>query len=289
MEYNDNAQLDPSLVAPTSGGGMGGRGGGIAVGGIGGIIVLLLSLVLAVNPGSILGNATDQQPQPQNQTQCRTGADIKRNRDCRFQAFMTSLNSYWTKALPGHQSATMQPFVGRVNTGCGAATSEVGPFYCPADQKIYLDTSFFDELKSRFGAQGGDAAEAYVVAHEYGHHIQNETGTMARAQQDRSTGPDSASVRLELQADCYGGVWLRHATDDPNGPIKSISQDDLNRAVDAAQAVGDDRIQERATGRVDRESWTHGSAEMRKYWLAQGYNSGDPRQCDTFAANAHVG
>lgn len=299
MEYNENASLDTDLVRPTSGGGgfgggMGsGRGGGLAVGGLGGIIILILSLffgpgLLGSDPGT--GTQDQAQTQQQANTQCKTGADIKNNRECRFTAFMTSLNQYWSTAIKsGHQSAVMQPFKGQVNTACGAATSEVGPFYCPGDQTIYLDTDFFDTLQQQFGAQGGDAAEAYVVAHEYGHHISNEIGTMAQAQQDRSTGPTSSSVRLELQADCFGGVWLRHATDDPNSPIKTITEDDLNRAVDAAQAVGDDTIQQRAQGRVDREAWTHGSAAMRKQWLATGYNSGDPSKCDTFAPNAPVG
>lgn len=291
MEFNENATLDDSLVNTTVSGG-GGRGGGMVIGGTGGIIVLILSLVFGFNPGDILG-AEPQQRQPDivagQKPQCRTGADAKSNRECRFVAYMNGLATFWPTQLDGATSAKMQPFKGSVNTACGAATSAVGPFYCPADRLIYLDTDFFDDLQRRFGAQGGDAAEAYVVAHEYGHHIQNLTGQMEIAQRDRSTGPDSAGVRLELQADCYAGVWLSHATEGPNAQIKSLSQDDLNRAVDAAKAVGDDKIQQRATGRVDRESWTHGSAKMRQYWLAQGFNTGNARQCDTFAANAPVG
>ena len=139
----------------------------------------------------------------------------------------------------------------------------------------------------QLGAQGGDAAEAYVIAHEYGHHIQNLTGVMSQVQsQGRQTGPTSPQVRLELQADCYAGVWMRNATADPNSPISEITQEDIDRAVDAAIAVGDDRIQEMSTGEVSPESWTHGSSAQRKQWLARGFNTGDPNQCNTFSADA---
>jgi predicted metalloprotease len=152
---------------------------------------------------------------------------------------------------------------------------------------VYLDLGFFDQLTGQLGAQGGDAAEAYVLAHEFGHHIQNLTGTMQRVQSSRQgTGPTSPGVRLELQADCYAGVWFRHATEDPQSPITEVTQEDLDRAVDAAQAVGDDRIQQKMQGQVSPETWTHGSAAMRRQWLAQGFNTGDPNKCDTFAKNA---
>ena len=142
-------------------------------------------------------------------------------------------------------------------------------------------------LKGQLGAAGGDAAEAYVIAHEYGHHISNLTGVLAKAQSSgNTTGPASAQVRLELQADCYAGAWLKNAASDPSSPIKSITADDVNRAVDAALAVGDDRIQLKSTGAVTPESWTHGSSAMRKRWLAIGFNDGDPSQCNTFTADA---
>jgi uncharacterized protein len=174
-----------------------------------------------------------------------------------------------------------------VSTACGTATSAVGPFYCPADTTVYLDLGFFDQLTTELGAQGGDAAEAYVFAHEFGHHIQNLTGTMRKVQaQGQTTGPRSPAVRLELQADCYAGVWFSQAADDPNSPIAEVTARDLERALDAAAAVGDDRIQERARGQVSPESWTHGSAALRQKWLDQGFRSGDPNTCDTFARNA---
>jgi predicted metalloprotease len=163
----------------------------------------------------------------------------------------------------------------------------VGPFYCPADTTVYLDLGFFDQLTTQLGAEGGDAAEAYVLAHEFGHHIQQLTGTMARVQGGpQGTGPTSAGVRLELQADCYAGVWFSHATSDPDSPISEVSPDDLDRALDAAAAVGDDRIQQKAQGQVTPESWTHGSAANRQKWLQRGFSTGDPERCDTFAAGA---
>lgn len=288
MEFNDNARLDSSQV---QGGGGGGAGGKIAVGGIGGLVVLLLALFLGIDPSSILG--AGEQPTTTTTgtsnpyTTCTQGSDIRKNQECRWVAYANTINGYWATVVDGYQPATTKTFTGQISTGCGTATSAVGPFYCPADRTVYLDTSFFAELTSRFGAQGGQAAEFYVIAHEYGHHIQNLVGTMDKVQQaGQQSGPTSPSVRLELQADCYGGAALKHSTDDPNSPVKSFTQDDLNRALDAAQAVGDDRIQQRSAGRVDRESWTHGSSANRKYWLGTGFSTGQPNQCRTFDANA---
>lgn len=292
MQYNDNARLDPGQV---SGGGGGGGGGRIAVGGgIGMMIVLfLLSQLLGVDLTSMAGGSTTQPQEdpnaPNPYANCRTGGDIKTNRDCRFVAYTNSIQGYWSQTLQGYKTTQTRIFTGQISTGCGTATSAVGPFYCPADQYVYLDTGFFDQLTGQLGAKGGDAAEAYVIGHEYGHHISNQIGTMREAQSAGNvTGPDSPQVRLELQADCFAGVWLKNATADPQGPIAQVTPDDLNRAVDAAQAVGDDRIQQQTQGRVDRESWTHGSSAMRKQWLSTGYQSGDPNRCDTFANNAKV-
>lgn len=283
MQYNDNAQLDSSQVQG-SGGGFGGGGGRIAVGGIGGIIIMVLALLFGFDPGALLGGSSSG---PQTTTndfaQCKTGADVKANRDCRFVAYTNSIQSNWSKVLPGYEPTQTRIFTGQTQTGCGTATTQVGPFYCPADKYVYLDTSFFDVLTQQLGAAGGDAAEAYVIAHEYGHHISDLTGVLDKVQAaGQQTGPDSPQVKLELQADCYAGVWLKNATKDPNSPIAAITQDDVNRAVDAALAVGDDRIQKETTGRVDREAWTHGSSAMRKQWLGTGFNSGDPNQCNTF-------
>lgn len=293
MKYNERAQLDTSQVSKRGGG-----GGRVALGGGAGLIVIILALVFGLgDPGELLNQLGTGQPgtgQPeqtgapgQDYEQCKTGADAANDPECRLVAFTNSIQGYWAKAYPeGYQEIVVQHFSGSVATACGNATSAVGPFYCPGDSKVYIDLDFYADLTGQLGAQGGDAAEAYVLAHEFGHHLQNLLGTMQQAQTDRSTGPKSAQVRLELQADCYAGTWFSHATNDPNSPITEVTQDDLNRAIDAASAVGDDRIQEKTQGQVSPESWTHGSAAQRQKWLMTGFESGDPNQCDTFAAGA---
>jgi predicted metalloprotease len=286
VKYNEGAQLDPSQM-----GGGRGSGGKIAIGGGAGLIVLLLALFFGINPGDVLGGAPQAQPEQSGAAtpfaQCTRGSDINANRDCRFVAYTNSIQDYWNDTVQGYQVIKVETFSGSINTACGHATSAVGPFYCPADTTVYLDLGFFDQLTGQLGAEGGDAAEAYVLAHEFGHHIQNLTGTMRRVQSSgQGTGPTSPGVRLELQADCYAGVWFRHASEDPQSPITEVTQEDLDRAVDAAQAVGDDRIQQKMQGQVSPETWTHGSAAMRRQWLAQGFNTGDPNKCDTFAKNA---
>lgn len=289
MKYRDSAQLDPSQMGGRAGGG---RGGKIALGGGAGLVILILALVFGLNPNQLLGS-TGLEAGPQSSTgstpfaQCTRGADIAKDRDCRFVAYTNSIQAYWSRALSGYREIDVETFTGRVSTACGTATSAVGPFYCPGDTTVYLDLGFFDQLRTDLGAQGGDAAEAYVFAHEFGHHIQNLTGTMREVQsQGQTTGPKSPAVRLELQADCYAGVWFSAATDDPNSPIAEVTRDDLERALDAAAAVGDDRIQSRARGQVSPESWTHGSSALRQKWLLRGFETGDPNSCDTFARNA---
>ncbi len=285
MKYNDQANLDPSQM-----GGGRGNGGKIAVGGGAGLIVVVLALLFGINPGDILGSQPAGPEQSGAATafaQCTKGSDIDKDRDCRFVAYTNSIQDYWGQAVDGYQVIKVETFTGSINTACGNATSAVGPFYCPGDTSVYLDLGFFDQLTGQLGAEGGDAAEAYVLAHEFGHHIQDLTGTMRKVQGGgQGTGPKSPGVRLELQADCYAGVWFKHATSDPNSPITEVSQNDLDRAVDAAQAVGDDRIQQKTQGQVTPETWTHGSAANRQKWLGQGFSTGDPNACDTFAAGA---
>lgn len=286
MQYNPGAQLDPSQM----GSGGGGRGGTIAVGGGASILVVILALIFGFDPSALLGggqSAPAPGPAGNQYENCRTGADVQANPECRWVAYTNSIQAYWREALPGYQPSRTVTFGRAVDTACGQATAEVGPFYCPADSTVYFDPEFFQTALPQLGAKGGDAAEAYVVAHEYGHHIQNLTGVMNRVQQSgQQTGPDSGAVRLELQADCYAGAWLRWAQGQPEGIIAEVNQDDLNRAVNAAEVVGDDHIQRMQAGRINPDQWTHGSSQMRMQWLAKGFNTGDPNQCNTFGANA---
>ena len=295
MDFRDGARLDTSQVSDVRGrGGMGG-GRGMAVGGGGlGIVGLLIALVLGVNPADLGGGGggTDtafQDPAAGTGTgtseveqNCQTGADADQREDCRLVAVVNSVQDYWSRTLEGYTPSETTLFRASVDTGCGGATSAVGPFYCPPDQGVYIDLDFFDVLTSEYGASGGDFAQAYVIAHEYGHHVQNLTGqSEASRQLPDQEGPQGASVRLELQADCYAGVWAANAESD--GFI-TFDQSDIQEGLSAASAVGDDRIQEKAQGRVTPESWTHGSSEQRETWFMTGLESGDPRACDTFAA-----
>jgi predicted metalloprotease len=206
-------------------------------------------------------------------------------------AVLNNAQNAWAQALPRQLGQEYRParlvlFRDAVQSGCGRAPAAVGPFYCPADERVYLDLSFYDELATKFGAPG-DFAQAYVLAHEIGHHLQKQLGTEARVRQLQSQRPqlkNDLSVRLELQADCYAGVWTANAV--RTGFLARISQADIADGLDAAAAVGDDRIQQKSQGRVDPESWTHGSAEQRQTWFMKGYDSGHPRSCDTFAADA---
>ena len=186
------------------------------------------------------------------------------------------------KAGRRYAPTTLNIFEEVVETGCGRATSATGPFYCPADRQAYLDLGFFRELRSRFGAPG-DFAQAYVVAHEVAHHVQNVLGInddVRRLQQQNPDDANELSIRLELQADCFAGVWAFSTFE------RGLLEDgDIREGLDAAAAVGDDRIQEKATGRIDPESWTHGSSEQRMEWFTRGYRSGDPERCDTFSSN----
>ena len=199
--------------------------------------------------------------------------------DCRIVAVINSVQAYWAKTVRNYEPARTRFFTDSIQTGCGAATSAVGPFYCPRDRYVYIDLGFFKELQSKLGARGGPLAEAYVLAHEYGHHIQNLNGTLGSA--NRDTGPQGGQVRLELQADCYAGLWVGHALG--TGFVEDITRQDVADALDAAAAVGDDRIQGRSGGQVRPESWTHGSSEQRKTWFVRGIEGSRPASCDTFS------
>ncbi|MDQ0664350.1 putative metalloprotease [Arthrobacter ulcerisalmonis] len=290
MSFNDNVQLDPTQVQDRRGMGTGVKVGG----GIGGGLVLLVALLLGINP-NMLGGLTDGGTAGQSQgtaPACTTGADADARLDCRITGTVNSLNAFWPGYLKQYNVQYPRPeaviFSGGTNTGCGSATSDVGPFYCPTDTTAYFDPGFFQELVDRFGSSGGPLAQEYVVAHEFGHHVQNLLGDLQRAQQDPQ-GPESGSVRTELQADCYAGLWAKYASTTPDPAtgqpyLEPLTQQDVNDALSAAASVGDDRIQKAATGRVSPEGWTHGSSEERQRWFTRGYQSGDIKQCDTFSA-----
>lgn len=308
MRFNPKARLDTSRVRDRGrgsgggrGGGLGGGGGGMPIpggvasgGGVVGIIVIVLYVVLTQCTGD--GAATggldgSRMADTQRYASCKTGEDANKSADCARVAVENSLYDFWGDELGSKFRAEKEvdTFTGATSTGCGQASSDVGPFYCPVDESIYLDTTFFDDvLERQLGGPEGGFVEPYVLAHEYGHHIQNVLGTMGKVKTQQ--GPTSDSVRLELQADCYAGMWAKAATttEDASGEVlfASLTDQDIQQAIEAATAVGDDRIQERSGGRVNPEQWTHGSSQERVAWFRTGYSTGDLDACDTFAAGA---
>lgn len=267
--------------------GMSSGGKTIVGGGILGIIILLLNVFGGENAQMItpvleqLNQGQSQQPTEQRDL---TAKELEE------QAFVKTLladnEDVWTKIFEENNLTYKKPnvvlFSGGVQTACGSATSDSGPFYCPADQKIYMDLTFFEELKTRFGAQGGDFATAYVIAHEIGHHVQTLLGTSAKMrqmQQGKSKAEaNKLSVALELQADFYAGVWTHYNQQMNN----MLEEGDIDEALSAAHAVGDDAIQTKIQGHIVPESFTHGTSEQRKYWFLKGYQSGDIKQGNTF-------
>lgn len=289
MPFNNQSRLDPSQVQDRRGRGVGST---VALGGGGlGLVVLLVAMLLGVNPAD-LGGAV----QPSSQTvpqgpvsadslaqECKTGADANEREDCRLVGFVNSIQSFWTDEFARRQGqyrpAQLVLFTNSTEAACGYASAAVGPFYCPRDQQVYLDMSFFEELRTRFGAQGGAFAEAYVLAHEYGHHVQNLTGALDAQAGARDTGPSSGAVLTELQADCLAGVWAYHATE--TGYLTEVSDQEIAQSLDAAAAVGDDRIQQQTQGYVAPEAWTHGSSQQRQMAFKDGLQSGNLDTCST--------
>ena len=297
MTFNPNARLDPSEVEDVRGsGGFGGfGGGGFGGGGFGrmggspmmfggGTLGLIVFIAIIVLNSGILGGGSGSSgvvgggPESSALSSCRTGADANARDDCRIVGFVDSVQAYWTQEFQQsgqtYQPATTVLFTDQLSTGCGQATTAVGPFYCPSDGNVYLDLGFFTELRTTLGATGGPLAQGYVVGHEYGHHIQDLLGDLASS---GGTGASSQSVKTELQADCYAGVWIDHAAS--TGLLEQPTDAQITDALNAAAAVGDDRIQQETQGQVNPETWTHGSSAQRVQWLTTGMQTGDPSAC----------
>jgi len=288
MPFNNRSRLDPSQVEDRRG-----RGAGTAIAFGGGGLALIITIV-AMLFGVNLTDLTNSDPGQQApfstesaggvndlEAQCQTGADANTREDCRIVGFVNSIQAFWADEFASRGGQYIEAdtvlFTGSTDAACGYASAAMGPFYCPSDQKVYLDLEFFNELQTRFGAQGGPFAEAYVLAHEYGHHVQNLLGALSGG--SNATGPESESVQTELQADCLAGVWAFHATE--TGYLTQVTDQDIAQSLDAAASVGDDRIQRETQGYVSPESWTHGSSEQRQLALKDGLQSGDVATCDS--------
>lgn len=294
MSFNDNIRLDPTRVG-TSGAGrkVAGVGGGSL---LGLLLVLGFSYVTGIDLTSLLSSPSASSPSSStvDVSTCRTGADANARVECRMVATAQSLDQVWKTQLTqqgtnvAYELPDFQIFTNSVSTACGNATSAVGPFYCPGDSTVYLDLGFFDDMVTKYGASDSVLAQEYVVAHEWGHHIQNLQGVF-RAHDTRETGEQGAGVRSELQADCYAGVWMHWAstTRDPaTGAyyLNTPTAEEVLGALQTAQAIGDDRLQARYQGTSNPETWTHGSANQRAAWLQRGLDSGEIATCDTWSA-----
>jgi uncharacterized protein len=293
MRFRRGATLDTGQVTDVRGRRAGGPlalgGGGL---GIVGLLAYLLITFLSGNGGlgqlaPLDDTRVGQGDTPSSISQdCRTGEDANTRDDCRIVGVVNSVQKFWdgvfTRSNRNYQYVDTVFFTDSIQTGCGYASSAVGPFYCPADHLVYIDLGFFDQVRSQLGVNVTPFVEAYVIAHEYGHHVQDQLGVLNAIRGD-TQGPESKGVRSELQADCYAGVWAKHATD--TGLIEQLTQADINSGLDAAAAIGDDRIQERTQGQVNPETWTHGSSEERRRWFSRGYSNGKPADCDTFSGS----
>lgn len=286
MSFNRRSRLDTSQVQDRRGRS---SGKAVALGGGGlGVVVLLVVFLLGGDPSAVIDILEQAPVQSTQNTEglttvaeaCQTGADANERQDCRVVGFVNSIQAFWTDEFARHGSEYREAqtvlFTGATEAACGYASAAMGPFYCPRDQTVYLDLGFFNELIQRLGAQGGPFAEGYVLAHEYGHHIQNLSGVLS--QNSGATGPQSVAVQIELQADCLAGVWAHHATE--TGYLTQITEEDIAQALDAAAAVGDDHIQRQTQGRVSPESWTHGSSAQRQEALLTGMRTGDLAACE---------
>ncbi|PKQ26004.1 MAG: hypothetical protein CVT64_05885 [Actinobacteria bacterium HGW-Actinobacteria-4] len=289
MTFNESSRLDPSRVQRR------GKGGGVAAGGgLVGMLLVLLFVLFGGEPGDAEllnppGPGSDDSAHGDFDDRCATGADANAYADCRVVGAMNSLDAFWAAELPTVGTELALPgiviFDQATTSACGQASAATGPFYCPADQSIYVDVAFWDVLSTQFGASGGPLAEMYVIAHEYGHHLQNQLGVFGVA--DRGdTGADSDSVKVELMADCLAGVWAGHASTVPDATgqpfLAPLTEADIQDALSAAGAVGDDRIQEARQGETNPHTYTHGTSAERQAWFMEGYTNGDVVACDQF-------
>src|ERR1700684_3587481 len=259
MTFNEGMQIDTSTTSASGGGGRGIATGG----GLGGLLFLVVAMLLGVDPGKVVNqlpaNTTQDAAPGFDLSKCKTGADANQYAQCRVVATGNSVDAVWKQLLRGYTRPHIRLFSGQVSTGCGPASTEVGPFYCPVDQTAYFDVGFFDVLRTQFGSSGGPLAQEYVGAHEFGHHVQDLQGILGRAQQG-AQGAGGNGVRTELQADCYAGIWAHYAsTTKQEGTrvpfLEPVSDKDLAAPLSLASSVGDDRIQKAATGHTNPEQW----------------------------------
>ena len=289
MTFNDNARVGDNR-AKRRGRGAAIAGGGVV--GVGAVVVLLLNLFTGGDFSSLLGGGTAPgSGSGSGETEianCETGQDANARDDCRLAAASLALDEFWTGELQGYRAPQLIVVDGATPTQCGTASNATGPFYCPTEETVYVDPTFFGVLREQFDASAGPLAQLYVLAHEYGHHVQALTGVFEQ-HPDNGTGPDSNGVRTELQADCFAGAWVAGMTvaDDENGTpfLQTPTPAQITDALNAAAAVGDDHIQQESGGIVNPESWTHGSSEQRQRWFDVGYDSG-AAACDTFGADS---
>ncbi|MGO1544914.1 MAG: KPN_02809 family neutral zinc metallopeptidase [Gulosibacter sp.] len=302
MTFNDNSRFDSSNVrrrrsgsGSSSGGGRGGPGGlgkGGAIGG-GGIVLVIVAFLISQFMGVDLtglvgGSSGGSGNYAEEDFEC-TGEEANASIDCRIEGAAVSLEQYWAESaseigINDYVNPTIYLYEGQTDSACGTASNAVGPFYCPADQSIYIDTDFFQILVDQYGAEGGPLAEMYVVAHEWGHHIQHIGGILSSGN-TRDEGPTGGAVRTELQADCFAGAWMQNASQSTdaarNQLMKEPTQAELETTISAAQSIGDDHLQEQAGMEVQPESFTHGTSEQRTEWLMRGYEGG-AGACNTF-------
>lgn len=296
MTFREGAEFGSRSGSTSRGGG---RGGTIAAGGgIGSLLLIGLFLLLGGNPadlGPMLGGDQSQQQPAQNGEalpHCKTAQDGNEHADCRVQFTAESLDKVWAKVLPEQAGLEYtQPgltvFENTVQSGCGMASSQTGPFYCPGDQGTYFDVSFFSMLE-QLGGSDAPFAQMYIVAHEFGHHIQQIEGTLKLSNYNQP-GQDSNAVKIELQADCYAGLWAHHADDGEDALLEPLTDEQVQAAVDSARAVGDDNIQKRTQGEVRPDLWTHGSSEGRQKAFLTGYKTGSMSACDTLGRGVYKG